>query len=129
MSLLPEDGVETLRAGMLSEILSEKDRFVLILDDVYERFSLKKVGILESFEGKLVLTSRSLDVCRQMYCQVVKMGPLLKEDAWTLFSDKLNTDGARNPSSSSVSSAAVARYEHGRWICGIERNIDKCNTV
>ncbi|MBA0654564.1 hypothetical protein Goklo_021542, partial [Gossypium klotzschianum] len=86
---ISEDEDETLRAGMLSEILSEKDRFVLILDDVWERFSFEKVGIPESSKGKLVLTSRSLDVCRRMDCQVVKMEPLSNEDAWTLFSDKV----------------------------------------
>ncbi|PPD73673.1 hypothetical protein GOBAR_DD29403 [Gossypium barbadense] len=86
---ISEDEDETLRAGMLSEILSEKGRFVLILDDVWERFSFEKVGIPESSKGKLVLTSRSLDVCRRMDCQVVKMEPLSNEDAWTLFSDKV----------------------------------------
>ncbi|MBA0560460.1 hypothetical protein Golob_017355 [Gossypium lobatum] len=60
--VITEDGDETLRARMLSEILSEKGRFVLILDDVWERFSLEKVGILESSGGKLVSTSRSMDV-------------------------------------------------------------------
>ncbi|TYG96234.1 hypothetical protein ES288_A11G332700v1 [Gossypium darwinii] len=86
---ISEDEDETLRAGMLSEILSEKGRFVLILDDVWERFCFEKVGIPESSKGKLVLTSRSLDVCRRMDCQVVKMEPLSNEDAWTLFSDKV----------------------------------------
>ncbi|KAA3472437.1 disease resistance protein [Gossypium australe] len=86
---ISEDEDETLRAGMLSEILSEKYRFVLILDDVWERFSFEKVGIPESSEGKLVLTSCSLDVCRRMDCQVEKMEPLSNEDAWTLFSDKV----------------------------------------
>ncbi|KAK5784172.1 hypothetical protein PVK06_038692 [Gossypium arboreum] len=87
--VITEDGDETLRAGMLSEILSEKGRFVLILDDVWERLFLEKFGILESFGGKLMLTSRSLDVCRQMDCQVVKIEPFPEEDAWTLFSDKV----------------------------------------
>ncbi|KAK5786757.1 hypothetical protein PVK06_041400 [Gossypium arboreum] len=86
---ISEDQDETLRAGMLSEILSEKGRFVLILDDVWERFCFEKVGIPESSKGKLVLTSRSLDVCRRMDCQVVEMEPLSNEDAWTLFSDKV----------------------------------------
>ncbi|TYG47478.1 hypothetical protein ES288_D11G341900v1 [Gossypium darwinii] len=76
---ISEDEDETLRAGI----------FVLILDDVWERFSFEKVGIPESSKGKLVLTSRSLDVCRRMGCQVVKMEPLSNEDAWTLFLDKV----------------------------------------
>ncbi|MBA0654566.1 hypothetical protein Goklo_021544, partial [Gossypium klotzschianum] len=89
VNISEDDEDETLRAGMLSEILSENGRFVLILDDERERFSLENVGIPESFGGKLVLTSRSLDICRRMDCQVVKMEPLPNEDAWTLFSNKV----------------------------------------
>ncbi|KAA3472450.1 disease resistance protein [Gossypium australe] len=54
--------------------------FVLILDDVRERFSLENVGIPESFGSKLILTSRSLDICQRMDCQVVKVEPLPNED-------------------------------------------------
>ncbi|MBA0637663.1 hypothetical protein Godav_022050 [Gossypium davidsonii] len=56
VNISEDDEDETLRAGMLSEILSENGRFVLILDDERERFSLENVGIPESFGGKLVLT-------------------------------------------------------------------------
>lgn len=51
-------------------------------------FSLEKVEIPESFGGKLLLISRSFDVCQQMDCQVIRMNPLSEVDAWTLFSDK-----------------------------------------
>lgn len=40
---------------------------------------------------------------------------------------KLNSDGARNPHLGLASSATVARDDHGRWICGVGRNIGRCN--
>ncbi|MBA0803940.1 hypothetical protein Gohar_014099, partial [Gossypium harknessii] len=49
VNISEDDEYETLRAGMLSEILSENGRFVLILDDERVRFSLENVGIPESF--------------------------------------------------------------------------------
>ncbi|XVF04184.1 hypothetical protein REPUB_Repub05bG0060300 [Reevesia pubescens] len=76
---ISEDEDETIRAGMLSEILGQKGRYALILDDVWENFSLEEVGIPEptaSNGSKLVITTRSLDVCRRMDCRVIKMEPL-----------------------------------------------------
>ncbi|KAK8589077.1 hypothetical protein V6N12_023484 [Hibiscus sabdariffa] len=94
-AVIPEDEDETLRAGMLSEILSKKGKFALILDDVRERFSLEEVGIPEPSAdngSKIVLTTRSMYVCRRMDCQEIKMDPLPDIDAWTLFSDKVGQD-------------------------------------
>ncbi|KAG6666596.1 hypothetical protein CIPAW_01G042400, partial [Carya illinoinensis] len=57
----------------------EKERFLLILDDVWEKIDLDKF--------KIILTSRSLEVCRDMLTDVqVKMSVLRDEDAWQLFS-------------------------------------------
>ncbi|XP_022717055.1 probable disease resistance protein At1g12280 isoform X2 [Durio zibethinus] len=91
-AVISEDEDETIRAGILSEIFAQKGRYVLILDDVLDNFSLEEVGIPEptaSNGSKLVLTSRSLDVCRRMDCQVIKMEPLPGAEAWTLFLDKV----------------------------------------
>ncbi|XP_039022275.1 putative disease resistance protein At3g15700 [Hibiscus syriacus] len=93
--IILEDKDETLRAGMLSEILRDKDKFALIFDDVRDRFSLEKVGIPEPSAdngSKIVLTTRSLDVCRRMDCRVTKLEPLPEVDTWTLFSDKIGRD-------------------------------------
>ncbi|PPD73671.1 hypothetical protein GOBAR_DD29401 [Gossypium barbadense] len=79
---------ETTRAGMLFETLSFKfSRFVIILDDVWEKVSFEQVGIPESSNGsKLVLTTRSLDVCRHVGCnRVIQIKPLAEEEAWNLF--------------------------------------------
>ncbi|TYJ11935.1 hypothetical protein E1A91_A11G312300v1 [Gossypium mustelinum] len=83
------DEDEILRAGMLLEILTEKGRFVLIFDDVWEGFSLEEVGIPELSGSKLVLTARSEDVCRRMGCEVIRMEPLPEQDAWSLFLDNV----------------------------------------
>ncbi|XP_022717718.1 probable disease resistance protein At1g15890 [Durio zibethinus] len=91
-AVISEDEDETIRAGILSEIFAQKGSYVLILDDVLDNFSLEEVGIPEptaSNGSKLVLTSRSLDVCRRMDCQVIKMEPLPGAEAWTLFLDKV----------------------------------------
>ncbi|KAK5784173.1 hypothetical protein PVK06_038693 [Gossypium arboreum] len=59
--VITKDKDETLRARMLFEILSKNGRFVLILDKLWERFSLEKVGIPKSSEAELVVTSQSLN--------------------------------------------------------------------
>ncbi|KAG4213684.1 hypothetical protein ERO13_A01G071300v2 [Gossypium hirsutum] len=72
---------------VLMEIL-ERKRFVLILDDVWEKFALSDVGIPEpaSHNGsKLVITSRSIEVCNSMGCKVFKVQPLSQAESWNLF--------------------------------------------
>ncbi|GMI79485.1 hypothetical protein like AT4G27190 [Hibiscus trionum] len=65
----------------------------MILDDLWEKVSLERVGILEpSVESKLVLTTRSSDVCRQVGCRVIKVKPLTEEEAWELFLEKVGGD-------------------------------------
>lgn len=78
---------------MLFERLSGKSRFVVILDDIWEAVSLEKVGIPEPSTGiKLVLTTRSIDVCQKMGCRAIKVKPLVEEEAWNLFSEKVGRD-------------------------------------
>ncbi|GMI79466.1 hypothetical protein like AT4G27220 [Hibiscus trionum] len=84
---------ETRRAGMLMETLLRKSKFVIILDDLWEKVALDKVGIPERSVGsKLVLTTRSSDVCRKMDCRVIKIKPLMEEEAWKLFLEKVGGD-------------------------------------
>ncbi|KAK8633457.1 hypothetical protein V6N13_014303 [Hibiscus sabdariffa] len=69
-----DDEDETTRAGMLFETLLRKSKFVIILDDLWEKVSLKRIRIPEPSVGsKLVLTTRSSDVCRQVGCRVIKV--------------------------------------------------------
>uniref|UniRef100_A0A2C9V2U2 Uncharacterized protein n=1 Tax=Manihot esculenta TaxID=3983 RepID=A0A2C9V2U2_MANES len=79
---------EDLRATKLSKALNKNNKsFVLFLDDVWNRIPFKRVGIRG---GKLVITTRSLDVCRRMDCQKnIKVEPLGYEADWELFLQKL----------------------------------------
>ncbi|KAG6666587.1 disease resistance protein At4g27190-like isoform X2 [Carya illinoinensis] len=68
----------------------KEESFLLILDDVWEKIDLDKLGVPRPEEhrgSKIILTCRSLDVCRDMVTDVeVKMMVLRDEDAWQLFS-------------------------------------------
>ncbi|KAG2724899.1 hypothetical protein I3760_01G039600, partial [Carya illinoinensis] len=67
-----------------------QERFLLILDDVWEKIDLDKLGVPRpevQSGSKIILTSRSLEVCRDMLTDVeVKMSVLRDEGAWQLFS-------------------------------------------
>ncbi|KAH7835905.1 hypothetical protein Vadar_031025 [Vaccinium darrowii] len=85
---LSDDEDETIRASQLYAVLSRWKKYVLILDDLWETFSLESVGIPEPTRSngcKLVLTTRSLDVCRRMECKDVKVELLSEQEALTLF--------------------------------------------
>ncbi|XVF41142.1 hypothetical protein PTKIN_Ptkin01aG0256400 [Pterospermum kingtungense] len=82
---LPKNELEWPTA--LVKILETK-RFVMILDDVWERFSLLDVGIPSQAlmnGSKLVLTSRSFGVCKSMGCKVLKVQPLSEGESLNLF--------------------------------------------
>ncbi|PPR97978.1 hypothetical protein GOBAR_AA22686 [Gossypium barbadense] len=56
----------------------------IILDDLWQEVPLDKVGIPEQSSGsKLVLT------CRKMSCRAIKVKPLVEEESWKLFSEKV----------------------------------------
>ncbi|XP_039171863.1 probable disease resistance protein At4g27220 [Eucalyptus grandis] len=79
------------RACILNRHLKTK-RAVLCLDGLWMHFDIEDVGIpVEKGSIKLVMTTRSLDVCEKMVCQKqVKIGPLdLRDDCWVLFLKKL----------------------------------------
>ncbi|XP_057948674.1 putative disease resistance protein At4g10780 isoform X2 [Malania oleifera] len=90
-NLLVEENDERKRAAMLFRALANRKRAVLILDDMWEHFTLEKVGIpIGPDECKLILTTRSLSVCLRMGCQrKIKVEPLSEDEAWDLFMEKL----------------------------------------
>ncbi|XP_060671449.1 probable disease resistance protein At4g27220 [Ziziphus jujuba] len=79
------------RAAQLAWHLRNMNNFVLILDDVWQHFPLDRVGIPTGGNGcKLILTSRSSEVCRKIGCEEhIKVQPLSEKDAWELFTEKL----------------------------------------
>ncbi|GMN29527.1 hypothetical protein TIFTF001_041326 [Ficus carica] len=78
---------ERKRAAQLAWAFQRQKNFILILDDVWENISLEKVGICVGENGrKLILTTRSLEVCRMIYCEKkIKVQPLSNVEAWALF--------------------------------------------
>ncbi|GLU15371.1 hypothetical protein SLE2022_318690 [Rubroshorea leprosula] len=91
---LREDEEVTMRAAALMDKM-RRVKFVLILDDVWEKFSLKDVGIPEPTVQngcKVVITSRLADVCSYLGCKIVRVQPLSQEESLTLFLDKVGHD-------------------------------------
>ncbi|TYI96087.1 hypothetical protein E1A91_D01G045600v1 [Gossypium mustelinum] len=70
---LPESEPE--RVAVLMDKLGQR-RYVLILDDVWKS---------SLWQSKLVLTSRSIEVCISLDCTVVKVPPLSKKESMNLF--------------------------------------------
>ncbi|GKV51937.1 hypothetical protein SLEP1_g58550 [Rubroshorea leprosula] len=90
---LPEDEEKMIRAAALMDIMGSKS-FVLILDDLWEKFSLTDVGIPEPVQNKskVVITSRSVEVCNYLDCKIVKVQPLSPQESLSLFLDRVGRD-------------------------------------
>lgn len=83
------------RARFLAKALGRK-KFIILLDDVRNKFQLEDVGIPTPDSGsksKLILTSRDEDVCYQMgaHQSLIKMEYMEKSSAWDLFRSNLST--------------------------------------
>ena len=77
------------RAERLKKRLMDSKSVLVILDDVWDALDLKAVGIPHGGQHnrcKILLTSRSEDVCTQMKSQkIFKIEVLSEEEAWNLF--------------------------------------------
>ncbi|KAI6687322.1 hypothetical protein NL676_024150 [Syzygium grande] len=84
-------------------------KLLLILDDVWKYYSLEELGIaLERNGCKLIMTSRSSDVCEQMNChELVHVATLPEEEAWCLFTKNLNYDAPFPPGLEEVARAVA----------------------
>uniref|UniRef100_A0A6N2KCW9 NB-ARC domain-containing protein n=1 Tax=Salix viminalis TaxID=40686 RepID=A0A6N2KCW9_SALVM len=91
LSLSNEEKELGHRAAEMSQELTKKQRWILILDDLWNSFELHEVGIPVPLKGcKLLVTTRSEAVCRQMNSKNnVRVNPLSNEEAWTLFMEVL----------------------------------------
>ncbi|EOY12885.1 Nbs-lrr resistance protein [Theobroma cacao] len=66
--------------------------------DLWDKLSLEEVGIPQPSNGsKLVVTTRMLDVCRYLGCREIRMPTLPKQDAWSLFLEKVGRDVLNYP--------------------------------
>ncbi|GKV46166.1 hypothetical protein SLEP1_g53174 [Rubroshorea leprosula] len=107
---LPEGRDELKRASRLQDIMKTV-KYALILDDVWDKFTLHRVGIPEpTIENgcKIVITSRSIDVCNYLRCQIVKVPPLPQQESLNLFLDKVGHDILLIPNLENILKAMVA---------------------
>ncbi|XP_034696376.1 disease resistance protein SUMM2-like [Vitis riparia] len=81
------------KATSIWNVLTGK-RFVLLLDDVWERLTLLDVGVpLQNKKNKIVFTTRSEEVCAQMEADKrIKVDCLTRTESWDLFRMKLGED-------------------------------------
>ncbi|GLT90491.1 hypothetical protein SLE2022_084200 [Rubroshorea leprosula] len=101
---------ELHRASRLMEAM-KKVKYALILDDVWDKFTLHSIGIPEpTMENgcKIVITSRSIDVCNYLRCQGVKVPPLPELESLNLFLDKVGQDVLRIPNLEQILKLMVA---------------------
>ncbi|GKV48838.1 hypothetical protein SLEP1_g55629 [Rubroshorea leprosula] len=101
---------ELSRASRLMDVMKEV-KYALILDDVWDKFTLHRIGIPKpTMENgcKIVITSRSIDVCYYLKSQVVKVPPLLEQESLNLFLDKVGQDVLRIPNLEEILKLMVA---------------------
>ncbi|XP_048318774.2 disease resistance protein At4g27190 [Ziziphus jujuba] len=76
-------------ASRLYQRLEKEEKFLLILDDVWEKIDLDCLGVPQPEDhngSKIILTSRFSEVCREMMTDVeVRMNILTDEESWKLF--------------------------------------------
>ncbi|KAI9378832.1 hypothetical protein POPTR_018G136500v4 [Populus trichocarpa] len=97
---LSNEDEELYRAAELSQELTKKQKWVLILDDLWKAIELHKVGVpIQAVKGcKLIVTTRLENVCQQMGKQhIIKVEPISQEEAWALFIERLGHDTALSP--------------------------------
>ncbi|KAJ6670213.1 DISEASE RESISTANCE PROTEIN RP, partial [Salix viminalis] len=82
------------RATVILRALSKK-RFLLLLDDIWERVDLNKIGVPVPVPNmnngsKVVFTTRSEEICGRMEAhKTVKVDCLEQDDAWDLLKEKV----------------------------------------
>ncbi|KAF6172969.1 hypothetical protein GIB67_006345 [Kingdonia uniflora] len=89
----------SLRAARLSERLKKEKKILLILDDLSTRLELAEVGIYPFGDGhnacKVIITSRSLDVCRSMEITIcIEVQVLSYRDSLKLFRQKAGVENS-----------------------------------
>lgn len=83
------------KAEDIFAVLKSK-RFVLLLDDIWERVDVAKIGVPipdRQNKSKLVFTTRSEEVCSRMGAhKKIKVECLAWDRAWTLFQEKVGEE-------------------------------------
>ncbi|KAI7997427.1 Disease resistance protein [Camellia lanceoleosa] len=102
-------------AGKIRSKILSFERVLVILDDVWKRLELNDIGIPfgDNHKGcKIVMTSRSEDVCNGMDTQKnFKVGVLDEGEAWNLFKEmaEISAEGTSHPTGLQLTQMAVAK--------------------
>ncbi|KAM3215928.1 hypothetical protein P3L10_025368 [Capsicum annuum] len=104
---------EHRRSAKLNHAFQKMNKMVIILDDIWDRLSLEKLGDPLGVEGyKVILTTRSYEVCRKMGCQkLLEVKTLNADDAWELFRKGLGFETQLSPDIESVAKSMAERCE------------------
>ncbi|XP_060209963.1 probable disease resistance protein At1g61190 [Lycium barbarum] len=96
---LSDEVDEQIRAAKLYRAFKEWKNIVIILDDVWNRLCLEKLGNPLGVEGcRLILTTRSREVCEKMGCKkLFEVKKLNTNDAWELFKKSLGDETVLSP--------------------------------
>ncbi|CAL5423031.1 unnamed protein product [Camellia sinensis] len=103
------------RAGELGSRILKAGRILVILDDVWKRLELNDIGIPfgDNHKGcKIVMTSRSEDVCNDMNTQKnFKVGVLHEEEAWNFLKEMagISDEGTSHPTNLQLTQMAAAK--------------------
>ncbi|KAI4357280.1 hypothetical protein L6164_001240 [Bauhinia variegata] len=76
------------RAKRLWSRLTNGERVLIVLDDVWKKLKFEEIGIPHNHKGCCILiTTRDLNVCRLMGCQdsIIKLDILPENEAWVFF--------------------------------------------
>ncbi|XP_077223430.1 disease resistance protein At4g27190-like [Tasmannia lanceolata] len=88
-----KEEIEFLRTSKLRTRLMGDKKLLIILDDLWERLDIINIGIPYGDENKgckILLTSRSLDICRQMGSKDnIHVNLLSEDESWNLFREKV----------------------------------------
>ncbi|KAM3215922.1 hypothetical protein P3L10_025362 [Capsicum annuum] len=104
---------EHRRSAKLNSAFQKMNKMAIILDDVWDRLSLEKLGDPLGVEGyKVILTTRSCEVCLKMGCQkLLEVKTLNADDAWELFRKGLGFETQLSPDIESVAKSMAERCD------------------
>ncbi|XP_019175900.1 PREDICTED: probable disease resistance protein At4g27220 [Ipomoea nil] len=89
-----EVSMESMASRLCNKL--EGQRFLLILDDIWEEIDLNAVGIPRHNEdtgSKIILTTRDFNVCQRMSTDIdFQIGRLHPEEAWKLFRETVEEE-------------------------------------
>ncbi|MCD9560138.1 hypothetical protein HAX54_018615 [Datura stramonium] len=108
---LSEEVDEHRRAAKLNGAFKQRNNIVIILDDVWDRLCLEKLGDPLGVEGcRLILTTRSYEVCQKMGCQkLLEVEKLKTCDAWELFRKSLGCKTVLSPDIEPIAKSMAGR--------------------